>query len=297
MLEFREIQLEDKDLIKSFYSKTNYYLCAYSFTTIYMWRKNYHTQIALSNGFLFSKSVDEEGNDIYCPPMGEGDYAKALYELAEYAKSHGQKLVFDSIPKDYVEKIEQAMPGYFEFIYDRDNADYIYTAESLMYLKGKKLHGKRNHINKFMSVYRDWSYEELDDNNVKEFFDYHVNWCENADSDEFMGETCALAIALKNRKALDIKGGILRVNGKIAAITMGSESFDDTFIVHTEKADTSIDGAYQMINQQFAQHNFEKYTYIDREEDLGIEGLRKAKESYHPAFLSETYYAVPKETE
>ena len=121
-----------------------------------------------------------------------------------------------------------------------------------------------------------------------------MNWCENAESDSFLRETCALATALKNREALEIKGGILRVNGKIAAITLGSESFEDTFTVHIEKADSNIDGAYQMINQQFAQHNFGKYKYIDREEDLGIEGLRKAKLSYHPEFLGEIYYTVPK---
>lgn len=294
MLEFRKITLEDKNLIKSFYCKKNYYLCSYSFTTMFMWQNNYKIEIAVSDGFLYSKYTVENGNVFYRPPMGEGDYAKAVQNLAEYAKASGQSLRFGSIPKEHIEKIENAMPGVFDFVYDRDNSDYIYTAESLMYLKGKKLHGKRNHINKFQNTYSDWSYEELTNENTKEFFDYHVNWCENTESDSFLGETCALATALKNREALEIKGGILRVNGKIAAITLGSESFEDTFTVHIEKADSNIDGAYQMINQQFAQHNFGKYKYIDREEDLGIEGLRKAKLSYHPEFLGEIYYTVPK---
>ena len=294
MLNFRKITIEDKELIKSFYSRKNYYLCAYSFTTTFMWQSNYQREIAVSDGILYSKYTVDNGNVYFCPPMGEGDYSKAIQKLAEYASANGQPLNFGSIPKDYIEKIEQSMPGVYEFVYDRDSADYIYTSESLMYLKGKKLHGKRNHINKFLNTYSDWSYEELTDANTKEFFDFHVKWCENVGSDSFLGETCALAVALKNREALDIKGALLRVNRKIAAITLGSESFEDTFIVHIEKADSDIDGAYQMINQQFAQHNFGKYKYIDREEDMGIEGLRKAKLSYHPEFLSEIYYTVLK---
>ncbi len=112
---------------------------------------------------------------------------------------------------------------------------------------------------------------------------------------EFLGETCALSIALKNRQALGIVGGILRLDGRPIAVTLGSESYKDTFTVHFEKADASVPGAYQMINQQFALNNFGKYTYIDREEDLGLEGLRKSKLSYYPEFITENYNAVPRE--
>lgn len=294
MLEFKDIEITDKAVIQQYVGKKNYFLCGYCFTDLFIWQRHYKTKFAAENGFLFIKTTDESGKDCFCPPIGDGDLAAAMASLKEYADANGQRLDLMIIPPEIKEKIEEIMPGFFEYTEGRDSADYIYLAEKLMYLKGKKLHGKRNHINKFMQTYTNWSYEELNDENTREFFNYHLNWCE-ANDGEFLGETCALSVALKNREALGITGGLLRLDGKIIAVTLGSESFDDTFIVHIEKADASIQGAYQMINQQFAQHNFEKYTYIDREEDMGIEGLRKAKLSYYPEFIAENYYATPKE--
>ena len=293
MLEFKSIELSDKPIIEKFYKKKNYFLCGYCFTDIFIWAHAYDTKFAVEDGFIFMSYTDE-GEVTFSAPIGEGDYKKALEKLKEYADSISAPLRIDMVPPDHIQLIEDAMPGYFDFVQSLDYADYIYSAEKLMYLKGKKLHGKRNHINKFMQTYSNWSYEPLTDENTKEFFEYQLDWCKD-DPDEFLGETCAVSIALKNREALGIVGGLLRLDGKLIAVTLGSESFPDTFIVQIEKADHTIQGAYQMINQQFALHNFEKYTYIDREEDMGIEGLRKAKQSYYPEFQAEVYYAIPKQ--
>lgn len=293
MLDFKNIEISDKEIINSFFGKKNYFLCEYSFTDLFIWRNHYQTMFAVDDGFIFVKMTGENGKDYFFSPIGEGDFSVALSKLKEYTDSNNIPLLLTSVPPEYKEKIEQAMPDYFEFGEDRNNADYIYSAESLISLKGKKLHGKRNHINKFLQTHDNWSYEPLDDENTKEVFSYHLDWCD-VNEGNFLGETCAVSVALKNREALGIIGGVLRLDGKIIAITMGSESFDDTFIVHIEKADSTIQGAYQMINQQFAQHNYEKYKWIDREEDLGIEGLRKAKLSYYPEFVAENYFGVPK---
>ena len=292
MLNFQNIELSDKPLFDSYFLKENFYISDYCFANVYIWRNVYDTQFACEGGFLFIKFKDESG-DSFLPPIGEGDYKAALERLCKYSNSSGQKLWLGLIPPKYKDLIEKSMPGRFNISESRDSANYIYSAEKLMYLKGKKLHAKRNHINKFMLTHNDWCYEELDDNNTRDFFDYHLDWCAD-DPEEFLGETCAVSVALKNRAALDIKGGLLRLDGKIIAVTLGTETFPDTFTVHIEKADPNIQGAYQMINQQFALHNFEKYTYINREEDLGLEGLRKAKMSYFPEFLSENYMAVLK---
>lgn len=108
----------------------------------------------------------------------------------------------------------------------------------------------------------------------------------------YSGETCAVSLALNHREALGMKGGILRLDGKVIAFTMGCPVSHDTFVVQLEKAEASIPGAYPMINQQFVQHVMEGYTYVNREDDLGLEGLRKAKLSYHPVMMGKKYMAV-----
>lgn len=243
---------------------------------------------AESDGFLYIKSSSDDEYEYYTVPDGEGDFKRAVEKLLDYTKEKGEKWLFVSIYDKQKEKLEEYFPGRFEFEENRDNADYVYLAEKLATLSGKKLHKKKNHINKFMKEYDGrWSYEELNDDNIKEFFNYQVEWC-NLDN-QFLGELGAASTALKNYKALGIVGGILRIDGKIAAVTLGSKSFDDTMIVHIEKADHNINGAYQMINQQFVIHSCKDVKYVDREEDMGIEGLRKAKESYYPEFTTLNY--------
>ena len=167
-------------------------------------------------------------------------------------------------------------------------ADYVYETEKLATLAGKKLHGKRNHINKFMKLYPDWSYESIDDGNVEECFQMALKWrnlngCD--DDTEKNAEMCVTLNSLRLYKELGLRGGILRVNGEIAAFSLGEPVCSDTFVVHIEKAFADIEGAYPMINQQFVQHECMDYTYVNREDDAGSEGLRKAKLSYRPAFM------------
>lgn len=290
MLQFKDVELKDKEKANFYLKQKNYFLCAYCFTDIFIWQNAYKTKIAFDDDFMYIKSGS--GKNVYfTAPMGRGNLASALDKMAEVSHAEGAPLRIYALPVEIKEQMEALYPDKFIYKDGRDGADYIYSAESLMYLKGKKLHGKRNHINKFLSEYGDrWTYEDLTEENIKEFFSYQLKWC-NDNPENFLGETCAVSLALKNFEALEIKGGLLRLDGNLIAVTLGSESFDDTFVVHIEKADSSIPGAYQMINQQFAQHNFEKYRYIDREEDLGIEGLRKAKLSYYPESITENYIA------
>lgn len=286
MLEFRQLKLEDKIKFDQLLQGHNYYLCDLCFVDIFIWGQ-YSSQIAFTEDFVFLK-INMDNETVFLPPLGKGLLSDGVAMLKEYADAIGQTLTMVAVPLDIKNNLEAVYKDSIEITENRNKYNYIYTAQSLMTLKGKKLHSKRNHINKFLSVYGDsWSYEELNDENTGEFFSYHLDWCE-INEGNFLGETCAISAALKNRKALGLKGGVLRLQGKIVAVTMGSE-FGDSFIVHFEKADGSIQGVYQMINQQFAIHTFENIKYVNREEDLGIEGLRKAKLSYYPEFLAESY--------
>lgn len=180
------------------------------------------------------------------------------------------------------------MPDKFHFEADRDYADYLYLRTDLATLAGKKFQAKRNHLNKFRRTYTNYEYVPLTSNRIQECLDLEAEWCKvnNCDQHEGTGnERRALIYALHNFDALGLTGGILHVDGKIVAFTFGMPINQDTFGVHVEKADTTIDGAYTMINYEFANHIPEQYTYINREEDLGIEGLRKAKLSYQPVIV------------
>lgn len=286
MLNFRSITIDDEKLINKYYNK-NYFLCEYSFTDLFIWQNAYNTQICEYNGFLYTKMTDDNV-DYFFAPFGDGDFKAAMDVLFDYTRGKDIPLILISVPPEIKDLIEETFPDKFDFEENRNNMDYVYLSEKLAYLKGKKLHKKKNHINKFMKEYEGrWSYEDLTEDNIREFFSYQVNWCEN--NNDFLGELCATSAALKNFKRLKLKGGIIRLDGKIIAITLGSLAYEDMFIVNIEKADSSINGSYQMINQQFVLHNCLDVKYVDREEDLGIEGLRKAKMSYYPDILAMNY--------
>ena len=297
MLPFRPTKITDKEDYDKIVKPLNSLLCAHCFVDLFIWKGAYDTQICIQDGFVFLKQKlgDET---IYTFPLGKGDTKKAVEELMQDAKDRGVNFNLAAINNEQKEELEKIMPDYFDFVDRRDSQDYIYTSESLITLAGKKLHSKRNFVNRFKSENEDnWSYENITNDNIHEAFEYHLSWCalnkDNEDEDIF-NETCAISLALKNFDALELKGGLLRLNGKVIAFTLGSRANEDMFIVHIEKADYTISGNYQMINNQFAISNFEGIKYINREEDLGSEGLRKAKLSYNPAMLSDNYSAVIK---
>lgn len=298
MLPFQPVALEDKQKADVCLTQQNYRICEHCFTDLFIWKDHYDTQICFWEDFLFVKmKTFPEQRTLYLAPIGSGDIKKALLAMEQDAHERGVDFALCCIPEPMIAQIEAAMPGYFIIQDYPDGADYIYSAEKLMTLSGKKLQSKRNFVNRFQKTYAGrWSYEELTDANKQEAFDFHLHWCETGDNcpngTMYSGETCAVSLALNNSEALGMKGGILRLDGAVIAFTMGCPVSADTYVVQLEKAEASIAGAYPMINQQFAQHNFAGYTYVNREDDLGLEGLRKAKLSYHPVMMGKKFMAV-----
>ena len=188
------------------------------------------------------------------------------------------------------ELLESWYPAKFQIEYNRDLADYVYETEKLTTLAGKKLHGKRNHINKFKENNPDWVYEPINTENAEECFQMALKWREEMQCEidvEKRDEMCVTLNSLRLLEELKLKGGLLRAKpqGEVIAFTIGEPLNPDTFVVHIEKAYAWIQGAYPMINQQFVTHTAQGYQFVNREEDTGSEGLRKAKLSYRPAFL------------
>ena len=227
---------------------------------------------------------------------------KVIPDLIRDAQEAGKPFCLYGITREHFEQIEQWFPGQFTCEYNRDEADYVYETEKLATLSGKKLHSKRNHINKFKQVYEGrWEYEKLTEDQVEDCFQMAMRWrneneCE--EDDEKNQEMCVTMNSLRLLKELHLIGGVLKIDGEIVAFTIGEAVNDDTFVVHIEKAFAEVDGAYTMINQQFVEHELlGKYQYVNREDDVGMEGLRKAKMSYHPVFMIEKGYVTPKDTE
>ena len=186
--------------------------------------------------------------------------------------------------------IERWYPGQYQIEYDRDSADYLYRQESLATLAGKKLHAKRNHINRFLENFPDYQYERINGKNWQECLELERAWVRenNPDGDaDKENEERIIAYALEHRKSLNMTGALIRVNGRVVAFTLGEPLTADTFDVHFEKAYADIQGAYAMINREFVRRELSAFTYVNREEDMGIPGLRKAKLSYHPESLVE----------
>ena len=297
-INFRKKELEDKELISGYFKKYPSRSCERTFANSYLWRRFYPVTFAIVEDTLVFKSEREDGL-AFAFPAGEPDNVKkAIDVLDEYSKERGSALRFYHVTPEKFALLEEWYPGRFQIAYNEDVADYVYESEKLATLAGKKLHAKRNHINKFKQTYEGrWSYETITKDNIEDCFQMALKWrnengCE--DDEEKNAEICVTMNSLRLFEELELVGGILRIDGEIVAFTIGEPICEDTFVVHIEKAFADIQGAYPMINQQFVEHECMNYPYINREEDTGSEGLRKAKRSYRPVFMVEKGFVTEK---
>ena len=286
---WKTITMEDADIIRSYYKKEQSRSCEFTFANNYLWAPHYHIRYAIVEGMLVFLSDNPPGSVSF--PLGDGNIRQAVETLWKYFDEKGMEFRMHLVTPIQFARLDELMPGTFQIDYDRDAADYVYEAEKLLTLSGKKLHSKRNHINKFRSEHEDWQYEKITGENLEDCLQMAHKWCEKNGCFEAepgkKKEFCVTLNALKNLEALNLQGGLLRLDGEVVAFSIGEPCSDDTFVVHIEKAFAEIQGAYPMINQQFVENEAAGYTYINREEDMGDEGLRKAKQSYYPAFLQE----------
>jgi len=290
MLKLREITLGDKAWMQPLYEKSSFRSEEYSFTFTYMWRNILAYRAAELGGFLVLKSGKDQS---YLYPPGAGNVKPVIEAMIADAQLCGHGFTFFTVLAEQKALLETLFPEMFEFKPIPKYDDYIYDAQSLITLKGKKLHSKRNHINRFKAEYPNWSYEAVTPQNMPEVIAMSRDWCRRSmcESKSLQHECEALDSALHDYFSLGLDGGLIRVDGKVAAFSMGDKLTHDTYLVHVEKAYTEYGGSYAIINQQFAEHNCADYTYINREDDSGDEGLRKAKMSYYPVMRTEKYEA------
>lgn len=271
--------------------------CEYSFANLRMWGRQ---NIAFLHGCVafFSHFY---GKSIYPYPVGTGDRKAVLDAIVLDAGQRGIPCRLTGLTEADTKELEGFYPGVFVFGIARDMADYVYDINDLADLKGRKFQKKRNHVNRFRAEHPDFTVRELTKEDfpaAKEFVSEWFRQREQSDpTGDFFLERKAIDRAFRYYDELGLEGALLLDGGQILALTMASALSEDTYDVHFEKAREDTDGAYAVINQEFAKllrARHPKLLFLDREDDMGSEGLRKAKLSYNPHHLIEKYYAYPK---
>lgn len=286
-LAFHKITLSDRGLFEQYMAKSKLRNCDLSFANIYCWQDTYHSEIAEYGGFMLIRFRLESDESAYMQPIGEGDIRPIIEILKADATQCGVPLHIFGATQQWCEELDKLYPNEFAFSQQRANADYIYLTSDLATLPGRRYQPKRNHINRFTSLYS-WHYEPLSIANIADCIRLNMRWMKTKNccsKPSEYAEQYAIQRAFLEFDNLPLRGGILYANNEPAAFTYGSQINSDTFCIHIEKADPNIEGSATMINQLFAKEIAAEYQYINREEDLGLEGLRYAKLKYHPIEL------------
>ncbi len=277
---FRKLTLEDKALYESYASQDGQYTSEASFSCIYIWQEHYKYEIYPTDYALFVKFVDNEQTCFHL--LGVSNWSKVI----ETWKTIDKNMILRGLTITQKKSLEDAYPNNFTITEELDSSDYIYDADSLSTFAGKKLHGKRNFCNRFEAEFDGrWTYNEVTNHELDEIWAFHESWKrKNDDGDPvaWQEEGQRIASMLYNLEALDAKIGVLRTDGNIIAFTAGSFVRPDTLIIHIEKAFYDIAGAYPMICREFVKHYTPQIKLVNREDDMGIESLRKSKQSYYP---------------
>ena len=282
MIEFKPVRLEDRAVIERYTMPSGICNCDLAFANMYCWQAVFHSAWAEIGGFLVIRFQIDGERIGYMQPVGEGDFGPILPLLREDAHAHGQRLRIIGLTDEGRDTIRRIVPCHFAFESDRALEDYVYNADDLRNLAGRRYQPKRNHINRFTAEYPDYRYEELTPDRFGECMALEREWrkAHEGHTSELCAEQRAMQRAFDHFEELEMLGGCIYVGDKLVAFTFGSAVNDHTFDTHVEKADTDYDGAFTIINKLFAEHLPERFTLINREEDLGIDGLRQSKLSY-----------------
>ena len=294
MIDFQYLTPEQRPVFASYMQDSQRQGCEYSFVNLYLWGRQ---KVAFLHGHMVFFSQFNR-KSVYLFPVGTGDKKPVLDALIEDARDRGIPCRLVGLTQEDCALVEGLYPGKFRYHFDRDSFDYVYDIDDLAELKGRKFQRKRNHLNRFKDTHPEHTLEPITDENIHvaaQLVDTWYRLRQEADPHaDFHMEKAALAKALRQREALGLEGLLLFDRGQALAMTMGSRLNEDTFDIHFEKALDAADGVYGAINNGFARYLREKYPqvrWLNREDDMGLEGLRKAKLSYNPDHMVEKSWA------
>lgn len=294
MLNFKLIEKNDINYFKQFYDYSEAFGCDVNLLNAYLWRNEYNIKFTVFEDTLIKAYFNDDGTVWgYCMPTGK-NVKQALVQILTDAQQRGQKAHIVMLTNAQRAMLESTFPSAFEYVRSPENQDYIYLTKDLVMLAGKKFHAKRNHISKFYRTYTDTRFETIDDSNEQDALQVVRNWCEeNGYNPKGYEELAVIEEALEMRRDYGLSGAVLYVDNKPVAMTLGSQISEKVYDVNFEKALREYDGVYAVINNEFAK-TLTKYEYINREEDMGIEGLRKSKLSYNPIMILDRFNAIPR---
>ena len=293
MIDFQKIDLQKKAEYDRFLMHCGDRGCEYSLSNLFMWGRQ---RVAFVDEHLAIFSQFGRSS-VYPFPIGKGEVKPVLDAIIQDARERGLECRLTSLTPEDCATLEELYPGQFCFHPDRDGSNYVYDIHNLADLPGRKFQKKRNHLNRFRLNHPDCTFYPLDDQWMPGIERLITAWYKaryDDDPHEYHMEQTALRRAFDHWEELGMEGLVMVENGTVLAMAMGSRLNEDTFDIHFEKALEDVDGAYAAINQAFAAHLREKYPqlrYLNREDDLGIPGLRKAKLSYYPDKLAVKFWA------
>lgn len=290
MLAFTDISIYDRQQLSEFMNLDGVIMSDRTFATVFAWSEHYQIKKCIKDGYLFLCSFYGERAD-YHMPLGTGDFKSAILEIENDAAERGLPYRIVNITPEMKSCF---LPDY-TLTSDRNNYDYVFEADTLINLEGKHLHEKRYFLHKFDTIYGGcYTFEAPTTADFPAIIEYAKAWGEksNEDHNDFDFEFVTIKRILQYYDQLGIIGGMLKINGSIVGITFAAKQNNHVVDVMIEKASRTVTGAYQKLNKCFSVANYVPGDLINREEDMGIPGLRQSKTSYYPKFLSEKYFAV-----
>jgi len=284
-LALTRLTIDDRSIIAPYLFRNKYGSSDFSFYNLFAWRNTHPVDYAIHKGFLVVLSSTFHARHFIMPIEleGGGNLAEVINDMKDWAFAAGMDFSMIGLTEPMLEQLVFMGPEFI--VSDVMVWDYVYNSDDLITLRGKKFHAKRNHINKFNSLY-EYEYQRMEVRHIPLCVELLNEWSNSHGGSEWLdGDNRAVREALAHFEELDALGGCLFVEGKLAAFTLGQPVNSEVFCIHIEKALHQYEGIYAKINQLFAQDVCAEYKYINREEDMGIEGLRKSKMSYNPAYL------------
>lgn len=294
MIDFQRLHAAQREQYNAILMEVPEQGCEYSFANLCLWGRQ---QVAFLHGCVafFSHFF---GRTVYPYPIGGGDRRKVLEEILQDARERGIPCRITNMSEGDRQELESWFPGQFRIRTDRDSYDYVYDINDLADLKGRKFQKKRNHVNRFCQEHPAFRVEPLGPENLEVAQDFAAQWYQTRTKEDPQGdyllESVAMDRAFGKYEKLNFDGLLLLDGEEILAMTMGTPLAADTFDVHFEKARENVEGAYAAVNREFARYLRGKYPelrFLNREDDMGLEGLRKAKLSYNPHHMVEKHWA------
>lgn len=294
---FKKITLKDKYLYYKYIDKNKFLSCEYSFSTLFMWKEFNNIEYDILNDIFIIKKYDNNNGNFFMEPLGEiddSDLINLINHLELIRKEEERKWLFGDVSIGFLNRLKGIYKEDLIFEEEKNNFDYVYDFNDLINLSGRKFRKKRNKYNQFIKNYNyktEFFKSFLDNKEKKECLEFLDKWyLENKQKDdEFLAEINGTRNLINYLEELDLDLIKLYVDNKLIGISIGERFNDSTYIVHVEKCLKEFNGAYAFINNSLLKNSFLDLKYVNREEDLGVLGLRKSKMSYNPKFLERKY--------